>query len=70
MRVFSLVKGRVVNVESVPTYGITVTVKELDSHRTIEHLYLFMDWSAVAVGDEVTPGQLIGTIPDGKMGEE
>lgn len=70
MRVFSLVEGRVVNVERVPTYGITVTVKELDSHRTTEHLYLFMDWSAVEVGDEVTPGQLIGTIPDGKMGDE
>lgn len=72
MRILALESGRVVNVEKVPTYGIVVTVeaKRKNIRVAYETKYCFLDWAGVKVGDIVSPGQLIGTIPDGRWWEE
>lgn len=72
MRILALESGRVVNVEKVPTYGIVVTVEAKRKNIRVKYeiKYCFLDWAGVKVGDIVTPGQLIGTIPDGHWWEE
>lgn len=71
MRIFALESGRVAGIEKLPIYGIVVTV---ETKRTVkiahEIKYCFLDWAGVEVGDVVEPGQLIGTIPDGRWWEE
>lgn len=68
MRILALESGRVIDIEKLPVYGIVVTLETKKSVKVTYHMkYCYLDWVAVDVGDEVTPGQLIGTIPDGKM---